>query len=82
MHELIEIPMSELTDTELDAVGGGLFNLANLVQANTAVNVGVALGGRASGWRDERQPDFCDKTCLRRHPSHPRGALGGWPSDH
>ena len=37
--------MSELTDTELDAVGGGLFNLANLVQANTAVNVGVALGG-------------------------------------
>ena len=45
MRALIEIPMSELTDAELDAVGGGLFNLANLVQANTAVNVGVALGG-------------------------------------
>ena len=45
MRELTEIPMSELTDTELDAVGGGLFDVANVVQANTGVNVGVALLG-------------------------------------
>ena len=46
MRELIEISMTELTDTELDAVGGGAFDfLNNLVQVNTGVQVGVALGG-------------------------------------
>jgi hypothetical protein len=43
----IEIPMSELTDTELDAVCGGLlnFNFASPVtQVNTASQVGVSVG--------------------------------------
>jgi hypothetical protein len=48
VREFTEIPMRELTETELDAVCGGLFNfgsIASIVQANTAVNVGLAFGG-------------------------------------
>ncbi len=41
-----ELPVSELTDAELDAVCGGFLNFGNpVVQTNTALNVGVALGG-------------------------------------
>ena len=41
-----EIPLSELTDTELDAVCGGILNLGNIVtQTNIAVPIGVAVGG-------------------------------------
>jgi bacteriocin-like protein len=36
--------LTELTDTELDAVTGGIFNFGNIVtQINNAENVGVAL---------------------------------------
>ena len=46
MRELTEIPLSELTDTELDAVSGGFFDFGNSVaQINTGVQVAVALGG-------------------------------------
>jgi hypothetical protein len=47
VREFTEIPMRELTETELDAVCGGLFDFGNtLVQTNTAVNIGVGvLGG-------------------------------------
>jgi hypothetical protein len=46
VREFTEIPMRELTETELDAVCGGLFDLASVVQTNTAVNIGVGvLGG-------------------------------------
>jgi hypothetical protein len=45
-HEITERSMSELTDAELDAVCGGIFNLGNIVtQANTAFQVGLAFGG-------------------------------------
>ncbi len=49
----MEIPMSELTDTELDGVCGGLLNfniLSPVTQTNTAEQVGVALnlGGLAA----------------------------------
>ena len=46
--------MTELTDSELDAVCGGILNLGNitnqlhlgkLVQINTAVQIGLATGG-------------------------------------
>jgi hypothetical protein len=38
--------MSELTDAELDAVCGGVFNLGNIItQTNTAVQVGLSFGG-------------------------------------
>jgi hypothetical protein len=41
-----EIPVSELTDTELDAVCGGLANFFNsITQTNVAVPIGVAVGG-------------------------------------
>jgi hypothetical protein len=44
-----ERSMSELTDAELDAVCGGIFNLGNLgniiTQNNTAVQVGLSFGG-------------------------------------
>ena len=46
------IPVSELTDTELDAVCGGFFNFGNtVVQANTAVNIAapVVLGNLIGG---------------------------------
>jgi len=37
--------MRELTDTELDEVCGGTFNFASpVIQTNTALQVGVALG--------------------------------------
>jgi hypothetical protein len=46
MTPVREIPMSELTDTELDAVCGGILNFGNIVtQTNTAVQVGVGIGG-------------------------------------
>jgi bacteriocin-like protein len=36
--------LTELTDTELDAVTGGIFNFGNIItQINNAENVGVAL---------------------------------------
>jgi hypothetical protein len=48
VREFTEIPMRELTETELDAVCGGLFDFGNtLVQTNTAVNIGLVglIGG-------------------------------------
>jgi hypothetical protein len=46
VHEFTEHSMSELTDAELDAVCGGVFNLGNIItQTNTAVQVGLAFGG-------------------------------------
>jgi len=41
-----EVPVTELIDTELDAVCGGLLNLGNIIQQqNIAVVIGVAVGG-------------------------------------
>ena len=51
-----EIRVTELTDSELDAVCGGILNLGNIinhlhlgkndiVQINTAVQIGFAIGG-------------------------------------
>jgi hypothetical protein len=38
--------MRELTDTEIDAVCGGVFDFGNIItQTNIATQVGVALGG-------------------------------------
>jgi bacteriocin-like protein len=37
--------LRELTDTELEAVYGGIFDVTNVIQANTATQVGVAIGG-------------------------------------
>jgi hypothetical protein len=46
VHEFTEHSMSELTDAQLDAVCGGVFNLGNFItQTNTAVQVGLAFGG-------------------------------------
>ena len=46
MIPMRELPMSELTDTELDAVSGGFFDFLNSVtQINTGVQVGVAALG-------------------------------------
>jgi hypothetical protein len=43
---LTEIPVTDLIDTELDAVCGGLLNLGNITnQQNIAVPIGVAIGG-------------------------------------
>jgi bacteriocin-like protein len=43
MRQLTEMPMTELSDTELDTVSGGFFDFGNLVaQANTAANVNVS----------------------------------------
>jgi hypothetical protein len=50
--------LTELTDSELDVVCGGIFNLGNIiipfhfgkndvVQINTAVQIGLAIGGGA-----------------------------------
>jgi hypothetical protein len=47
MITIHEIPMSELTDTELEAVCGGLlnFSLASpVIQTNVATQVGVGVG--------------------------------------
>jgi hypothetical protein len=50
MSELTETMISELIDAELDEVCGGIFNIGNpVVQTNTGVQVGVALGGLAAG---------------------------------
>jgi hypothetical protein len=44
------IPVTELTDTELDAVCGGLLNNFNIIpQINIAVPIGVAVGGVGAG---------------------------------
>ncbi len=44
------IPVTELTDTELDAVTGGIANLANLLtQVNVAVPIASATGGSGAG---------------------------------
>jgi hypothetical protein len=41
-----EVPVTELTDTELDAVCGGILNLGNVVsQQNVAVPIAMATGG-------------------------------------
>jgi bacteriocin-like protein len=41
-----EVPVAELTDTELDAVYGGLLNFGNAIsQQNVAVPIGLAQGG-------------------------------------
>jgi hypothetical protein len=46
VHEFAERSMNELTDAELDAVCGGIFNLGNIVtQTNTAVQVGLPFCG-------------------------------------
>jgi hypothetical protein len=43
---MTRLQMIELTDIELDAVRGGIGNLANIVtQLNTGVQVGLAFGG-------------------------------------
>jgi hypothetical protein len=47
MTESKDLLMLELADTELDAVGGGFFHIDvgnTLVQTNTGVQVGLALG--------------------------------------
>jgi hypothetical protein len=47
---LTEIPVTELTDTELDAVFGGFLNSLNITpQINVAVPIGVAVGGLGAG---------------------------------
>jgi bacteriocin-like protein len=44
------IPVTELTDTELDAVSGGLLNNLNIIpQINIGVPIGVAVGGVGAG---------------------------------
>ena len=49
-----EIRLTELTDSELDAVCGGILNLGNIirfgnvVQTNTAVQFGLAIGSGAT----------------------------------
>ena len=49
MSELIETPIHELTETELDAVAGGFFDFGNTVtQSNAATVIGfnaLTLGG-------------------------------------
>jgi len=41
-----EVPVTELTDTELDAVCGGILNFGNAIsQQNIAVPIGLAQGG-------------------------------------
>ena len=41
-----EVPVTELTDTELDGVCGGVLNFLNgIAQVNVAVPIGVAVGG-------------------------------------
>jgi hypothetical protein len=41
-----EVQVTELTDTELDEVCGGVLNLLNgIAQVNVAVPIGVAIGG-------------------------------------
>ena len=43
MRELSEMPMTELSDTELDAVSGGFLDFLNtVIQSNTAANVSVS----------------------------------------
>jgi len=42
MTEIKDFPMAELTDRELDAVGGGG---NTLIETNIAVQVALALGG-------------------------------------
>jgi bacteriocin-like protein len=43
MRHLTEMPMTELSDAELDAVSGGLLDFLNTVlQSNTAANVNVS----------------------------------------
>jgi bacteriocin-like protein len=45
MRQLTEMPMTELSDTELDAVSGGFFDFGNIVtQTNVGVNIALALG--------------------------------------
>ena len=47
MREVTEMPMYELTGTELDAVSGGFFDFGNVVTQLNVVGVqfGLALGG-------------------------------------
>lgn len=43
---MVPVEMVELTDTELDAVSGGILNVANLItQVNVAVPIASAVGG-------------------------------------
>jgi bacteriocin-like protein len=45
MRQLTEMPMTELSDTELDAVSGGFFNFGNIItQTNIGVNLALGLG--------------------------------------
>jgi bacteriocin-like protein len=45
MRQLTEMPMTELSDTELDAVSGGFFDFGNIItQTNIGVNVALGLG--------------------------------------
>jgi hypothetical protein len=59
-----EIAMSELTDTELDAVCGGLLNFnfgSPVTQTNVSTQVGVALvglGGLAAVLQSNRQANI------------------------
>jgi len=43
---MVPVEMVELTDTELDAVSGGILNLGNVItQVNVAVPFASAVGG-------------------------------------
>ena len=43
MHQLTEMQMTELSDTELDTVSGGFLDFGNTVlQSNAAANVNVS----------------------------------------
>lgn len=45
MRQLTEMPMTELSDTELDAVSGGFLDFGNIItQTNIGVNVALGLG--------------------------------------
>ena len=45
MRQLTEMPMTELGDTELDAVSGGFLDFGNIItQTNIGVNVALGLG--------------------------------------
>ena len=44
MHQLTEMQMTELSDTELDTVSGGFLDAFNTVlQSNVAANVNLSL---------------------------------------
>jgi bacteriocin-like protein len=45
MRHLTEMPMTELSDAELDAVSGGFLDFGNIItQTNIGVNLALGLG--------------------------------------